>query len=85
MSMAYSPHETRATNIPVNVMSGLHRKTISVDQTIPLPVGGYFRPIGVLNLEEITESVIEISNAGTTGFVILDALQLLPIKKRTNE
>ena len=85
LSMAYSPHETRATNIPVNVMSGLYRKTISVDQTIPLPVGGYFRPIGVLNLEEITESVIEISNAGTTGFVILDALQLLPIKKRTNE
>jgi hypothetical protein len=51
-----------------------------VDQTLPLPDGKHFRPIGAVELKANTETVIPITNADTAGFVILDALQLLPIE-----
>jgi len=85
--MAYSAHETRAKNVPVTVTSGSHRKEFMVDQTTPLPKGKHFRPIDSVDLEANVETVIQIKNAETVGFVILDALQLLPVnpKLKTNE
>ncbi|TWU04816.1 FAD-dependent oxidoreductase [Stieleria varia] len=78
--MAYSAHESRATNVPVTVSSGPHTKTLVVDQTIPLPPGKHFRPLETVVLSADVESIIQITNAETTGFVILDALQLLPVE-----
>lgn len=82
--MAYSAHETRAQNVPVTISSGTHRKNIVVDQTAPLPEGKRFRPIDMVDLNADTETVIQVTNADTTGFVILDALQLLPVKRKSN-
>jgi hypothetical protein len=81
--MAYSSHETRAKNVPVTVTSGTHSKTIAVDQTVPIPRGKPFRAIGTVDLQANVETVVQITNADTIGFVILDALQLLPIKQES--
>ena len=81
MFMAYSPHETRATNVPVTVASGAYTKLFTVDQTIPLPTGKHFRPVGIVDLQSDMESTITVTNTDTNGFVILDALQLLPEKE----
>jgi hypothetical protein len=78
--MAYSAHETRATNVPVNVSTGTNSKHIVVDQTTPLPDGKAFRAIGTVELDANVETSIRITNSDTTGFVILDAIQLLPIE-----
>jgi hypothetical protein len=76
--MAYSPHESRATNVPVIVTSGAYEETFAVDQTQPLPSGQSFQLVGDVRLESGVESVITINNQKTVGFVIVDALQLLP-------
>ena len=81
--MTYSAHETRAKNVPVAVSSGTHSKSIEVDQTSPLPDGKAFREIGTVDLEADTETVIQITNSNTVGFVVLDALQLLPINQKS--
>ncbi len=78
--MAYSPHSTRASNVPVTVSTGAAQHTFAVDQTKPLPAGKPFRVIGVVDLKAGVETTIRVSNAGTTGFVIVDALQLLPVE-----
>lgn len=78
--MAYSAHESRAKNVPVIISSGPHKKTFVVDQTKPLPNGKHFRSIDVVELEADVETIIQVTNADTTGFVILDALQLMPIE-----
>lgn len=78
LSMAYSAHETRASNVPVIVTSGSEEKQFSVDQTLPLPSGQPFQLVGNVMLESGVESLITISNQATVGFVIVDALQLLP-------
>jgi len=75
--MSYSAHETRATNVPVTVTSGSHKKHFTVDQTQPLPSGQHFKSVGSVQLESGVETAITISNHQTVGFVIVDALQLL--------
>lgn len=77
--MAYSAHESRAKNVPLTISYGHNnKKMLEVDQTSPLPAGKHFRPVGTVDLQAGVEAIIQITNAGTTGFVILDALQLLP-------
>ncbi|MGV3484647.1 MAG: FAD-dependent oxidoreductase [Planctomycetaceae bacterium] len=78
LMMSYSAHATRATNVPVSVTSGSHKEEFFVDQTKPLPSGQYFRSIGHVTLEGGVETIITISNRDTIGFVIVDAIQLLP-------
>ena len=80
--MAYSAHDTRSKNVPVTVSSGPHNKVIQIDQTVPLANGKAFRPIGTVELQKDAETVIQITNADTVGFVILDALQLLAIQPK---
>ncbi len=76
--MAYSAHETRATNVAVTITSGATKQTIAVDQSKPLPAGKQFRHIATVELEADVETVIEVTDTDTVGFVILDAIQLLP-------
>jgi hypothetical protein len=77
LRMAYSAHETRATNVPLNIKNGEKTVELRVDQTQPLPAGEAFRSIGKVDLQKDIETIITIRNAGTDGFVILDALQLV--------
>lgn len=75
--IAYSAHETRATEVPVIVTSGSYTGAFAIDQTQPLPSGQHFKLVGNVHLESGVETTITISNRQTTGFVIVDALQLL--------
>ncbi len=81
LRMAYSAHETRATNVPVTITGGaVEKQELTVDQTQPLPSGQIFRPVATIELQSDVETVITISNRDTNGFVIVDALQLVPVK-----
>ncbi|EMB17525.1 FAD-dependent oxidoreductase [Rhodopirellula europaea] len=78
--MAYSAHESRSKNVPLTISSGDEQVSFHVDQTIPMPSGKHFRSIGTVALSAETETIIRITNADTSGFVILDAVQLLPVE-----
>ena len=76
LNMAYTPHETRATNVPLTVTSGPYVTSFTVDQTVPRPAGSVVRAIGQVRIAAGYETVITLGTMGTTGFVILDAIQL---------
>lgn len=78
--MAYSAHETRADNVPVTLSNGSVETKLMVDQTTPLSAGEHFRTIGMARLSADVETMIRIDNADTTGFVIVDAIQLVLMK-----
>ncbi len=80
VKMAYSAHPTRAKNVPVVFENGAKVTAILVDQTKPLPDGEGFRTIGEVQLSAEDVVQVVIRNQDTDGFVILDALQLLPVK-----
>ncbi len=77
LRIAYSAHETRAKKVPIIIEGGGEKTTMTFDQTQPLSAGNAFRSAGVIQLSADGETKIIISNTGTEGFVILDALQLI--------
>ena len=81
LRMAYSAHETRAKAVPLTLQCAGKTTRLTVDQTKPLPAGEAFRSTGIVELEKADDATITISNTGTDGFVIADALQLLPVEK----
>jgi len=66
--------------VPLKIESGGRKTDLTVDQTQPLVAGEAFRTIGAVQLKGDAEIVITLSNTGTDGFVILDALQLIETK-----
>jgi len=84
LNMAYTPGPTRATNVPLTVTSGAHVTTFTVDQTVERPEGSVLRPIGTVELVMDEETVITVGTSNTTGFVILDAVQLVLISAPLN-
>ncbi len=81
LRVAYSPHETRAKKVPITIESGAQKTTLTFDQTQPLFAGEAFRTAGFVQLSSDVETTVVICNAGTDGFVILDAIQLIEAKK----
>jgi hypothetical protein len=77
--IAYSPHETRAKKVPLLIQNGSDSVELFLDQTLPLPPGEAFRGIGRVQLRKGVETTLTLRNTATDGFVILDALQLLPV------
>jgi hypothetical protein len=78
--VAYSPHETRAKNVPVIVRSGGRTTEFRFDETRPLVSGDRFRAVGKAMLDADQEATLTITNRGTEGFVIVDAIQLIEVK-----
>ena len=72
--LAYSPHETRATNVPMTILG---QQPITVNQRQPLDPGSPFRTVATLNLSA-GPATITLTSKDTGGFVIIDALQLIP-------
>ena len=81
--LAYTPNNNRATNVPVTVsgVAGGGSKTAKVNQRLTPPVEGHFVSVGVFRFEAGANATVEISNEGTDGHVIVDAVQMVPVKK----
>jgi hypothetical protein len=77
--VAYSAHETRANNVPVIIDHGGRETKLTIDQSQPLLNGERFRLIGIVELKEDSKTTLQIQTVNTTGFVILDAIQLIPL------
>lgn len=80
LRISYSQNPNRATNVPVRITAGSTTKIVTVDQRKSPAIDGLFQKLESLKLKagEVVEVVI--SNEGTNGHVIADAVQLLPKK-----
>ena len=82
LGLAYSPHPSRASNVPLSIEAGDQSQKIMVNQRLPLDSNSNFRTLQTLELKAGQKVVVHLSNAGTDGFVVVDALQLLgPIER----
>ncbi|MGI6456084.1 MAG: FAD-dependent oxidoreductase [bacterium] len=78
--IAYTTHENRATNVPVTVQSAEGTKELVVNQRRISSSTRPFHSLGEFRFEASQPAVVEISNEGTNGYVIVDAVQW--IKKK---
>ena len=75
--IAYAAYGNRATNTPVTIHTPRGAKTIRVNQRLTPPIDGLFLSLGTFELGAGDAARIVISNTGTDGYVIVDAVQLL--------
>lgn len=76
--VAYSAHANRASNVPVTIHSVNGEKQVAVNQRKKPPVRDALFSLGVFEFKAGRAGFVEISNAGTDGHVIVDAVQWLP-------
>lgn len=68
----------RATNVPVRVRAADGEHRFTVDQRRPPERDDPFKVLGKFQFDAAAPAVVIISNAGTDGYVIADAVQFLP-------
>jgi len=76
--VSYSPHANRATNVPVAIQHAAGRTEVLVNQKTAGLIDGLFQPLGTFEFQANTAYRVEVSNAGTDGHVLVDAVQLVP-------
>ena len=76
--ISYTADENRATNVPVAVHAadGVHR--ITVDQTVAPAIAKTFLSLGTYPFDAGQPAEVVISTEATKGYVVIDAVQLLP-------
>jgi hypothetical protein len=74
--LRWTSHENRATNVPVVINHGDGTETVTVNMQ---QNGGTWYSLGEFTFAAGQEGYIEISNTGTNGYVIADAVAFLPL------
>ena len=78
--LSYVPNANRATNVPITVESAEGAKTVRVDQKQEPARGSSFVSLGTFRFEGGKKGAVITANQGTDGYVIVDAVQCLPVK-----
>ena len=75
----YPPNANRATNVPVSVKSSAGEKRMLIDQR-RVDAAGAFRVLCTVNVGVGETVEVTVSNAETDGYVVVDAVELNPVK-----
>ncbi|MEZ6070075.1 MAG: FAD-dependent oxidoreductase [Pirellulales bacterium] len=79
--LAYTPHSNRASNVPVVVSHAGGQAQVTVNQRATPPIDGTFISLGTYDFTADTEAAVTLSNKNTDGYVIIDAVQWLPVER----
>jgi cell division protein FtsB len=77
--VAYTTGSNRATNVPVEIRHDTAVERLTLDQTRAPTIDGLFEPLGRFSFSAGTHPVVVVANTATDGFVVVDAVQLVPI------
>ena len=78
--LCYTANPNRATNVPVIVQHAGGETKLTVNQKQQPPLDGQSLSLGKFRFDK--SAAVVISNAGTDGYVIADAVQLVPVKAK---
>lgn len=79
--LAYSPGGNRTTKAPVTIRHAEGEKKVTVDQRKKPEIDEAFVSLGTYRFEAGKAGYVEITNSNTDGYVIIDAIQLIPTKQ----
>ncbi|MFT4549453.1 MAG: hypothetical protein ACI9MB_003427, partial [Verrucomicrobiales bacterium] len=79
--VAYTENKNRASNVPVKVKHAGGEKLVHVNQRKAPPISGSWISVGSFEFKKGKAGAVEISNAGADGYVVLDAVQFLPVDR----
>ncbi len=77
--VAYNGGSSRAKDVPIALQHGDQTHEVKLDQTQNPKHGEIFQTIGRWEFSKDHQTVVTISNEGTSGYVIVDAVQFIPV------
>ncbi len=75
--LACPPNRNRASNVPVEIVHAGGRTKLTINQQKP-PIDDLYVSLGIHEFTAKRPAVVTLSNTGTDGYVIIDAVQWLP-------
>ncbi len=82
--LGYTSGNNRASNVPVTILHADGEATVTVNQRAAPAGGERLLSLGQFRFEKDGQGYVLVSNEGTDGFVVVDALQLLPLDARAD-
>lgn len=79
VQVTYNHGPTRAATVPVQIRHADGETNVVLDQTKPPEVNGRFTVVGRFPFRDDSPASVSISNAGTKGFVIVDAVRFVEL------
>ncbi|MEZ6052096.1 MAG: FAD-dependent oxidoreductase, partial [Planctomycetaceae bacterium] len=76
--LSYTANPNRATNVPVMIEHANGRESRTVNQKQLPPIEKLWVSLGTFEFSAEEDASIVVSNEGADGYVIADAVQLLP-------
>lgn len=77
--LSYCSGPNRTDGAPVTVHHAEGQSTVSLNQQKPPAIVGLLQPIGQYSFSQDRDAMVEIATAGTDGYVIVDAVQFVPV------
>jgi hypothetical protein len=74
--LAYTANPNRATNVPVTIHHAKGESTVSINQKVDPAIDKAFHSLGRFTFDK--EAIVIVSNDRTDGYVVVDAVQILP-------
>ena len=82
IQIAYPPNSNRASNVPIEIKHADGVAEMTLNQRQKPTVEDAFESLGAYRFDERHPIHVSISNEGTDGYVVVDAIRLLPVTKR---
>ena len=79
--IGYTPYPNRASNVPVEIMHHEGISEVVVNQKLKPAIEGIFHSTGQYHFEAGITYTVTVSNSGTDGYVIADAIQVVPVSE----
>lgn len=79
--LAYTQNKNRATRVPVRIVcAGGRTEFKRIDQTQAPKLNNAFVSLGTFAFDAAAPATVEVGTEGTTGYVVVDAVQFIPAK-----
>jgi hypothetical protein len=78
--LSYTHGTNRSPSVPVTIHHEDDHETVQFDERQPPPIDSRFIALGRWRFRKGPSDAVSISNEGTTGHVIVDAVQFIPIE-----
>ncbi len=78
---AYPANNNRCAAVPVEVKHAGGTAKVAVDEQKAPPIDGTFVTLGTFEFNADTPATVTVTTAGTKGYVVIDAVQWVPVEK----
>ena len=80
--LAYTPNANRSTKVTAIVQHAAGERTLVVNQRKTPDIDGLFISLGVFDFADGKPAIVSLSNQDADGYVIIDAVQWVPVAKK---